>query len=96
MEQYIVYALDHTDAQAPERRLKARPLHMDKLKALKANNNLIFAGALLDNHERMIGSSVVVQFETPEELRDWLEAEPYVLMRVWDNIEVHPLKLADI
>lgn len=96
MQQYLVYALDGTDDQALERRMSARPAHFEGARKLKVNGNFIFAGALLNDQQKMIGSTMVLQFETPEELKDWMTAEPYIVNNVWKKIEVHPFKVADV
>lgn len=96
MQQYLVYALDGTDEDALERRMSARPSHFDGARKLKQNGNFIFAGALLNDQQKMIGSTMVVQFETPEELKEWMNDEPYIVNNVWKKIEVHPFKIADV
>lgn len=96
MQQYLVYAWDGTDDQALERRMNARPAHFEGARKLKKNGNFIFAGALLNDQQKMIGSTMVVQFETPEELKNWMNTEPYIINNVWKKIEVHPFKVADV
>ena len=96
MQQYLLYAWDGTDDQALERRMNARPAHFEGARKLKANGNFIFAGALLNDQQKMIGSTMVVQFATPEELKDWMSKEPYIVNNVWKKIEVHPFKVAEI
>ena len=96
MQQYLVYAWDGTDDQALERRMSARPAHFEGARKLKKNGNFIFAGALLNDQQKMIGSTMVVQFETPEELKNWMNTEPYIINNVWKKIEVHPFKVADV
>lgn len=96
MQQYLVYALDGTDDQALERRMSARPAHFEGARKLKENGNFIFAGALLNDQQKMVGSTMVVQFETPEQLKNWMNSEPYIVNNVWNKIEVHPFKVADI
>lgn len=96
MQQYLVYAWDGTDEKALERRMNARPGHFEGARKLKQNGNFIFAGALLNDQQKMIGSTMVVQFETPEELKDWMNAEPYIVNKVWEKVEVHPFKVADV
>lgn len=96
MQQYLVYAWDGTDDQALERRMNARPAHFEGARKLKENGNFIFAGALLNDQQKMIGSTMVVQFETPEELKNWMNTEPYIVNDVWEKIEVHPFKVAEV
>ena len=96
MLQYIVYAWDGTDDQALERRMNARPAHFDCALALKTGDNLVIGGAMLDDGGKMIGSMMVVQFETEGELKEWLSKEPYIRGKVWEKIDVRPFKVAKV
>jgi uncharacterized protein len=96
MQQYIIYARDGADPEAPGRRLKNRTAHFENARKMKANGNFIFGGAILDNEGKMTGSVMIVQFETTEELQRWLDSEPYIIGKVWGKFEIHPFKAADI
>jgi uncharacterized protein YciI len=96
MQQYIVFAWDGTDDKALERRMNSRPAHFECARTLKSGNNLILGGAMLDDTGKMIGSTMVVQFETEEELKDWLEREPYIKNKVWEKFEVKPFRVAAV
>ena len=95
MKQYLVNALDYTDEQALERRMQARPAHLENVKELKSKGRYFIGGALLDEHGKMIGSTMIVQFETPEALQEWLNDDPYITGQVWDRIEIKPFKVAE-
>lgn len=96
MQQYIIYAWDGTDEQAPERRMSIRPAHFDGARKLKSAGNFIIGGAILNDEEKMIGSMMVVQFETKEQLQQWLDTEPYITGKVWQKIDIRPFKVADV
>lgn len=96
MQQYIIYAWDGTDDQVLERRMQTRPLHFGKARWLKEKGHFIMGGAMLDEAGNMKGSMMVVQFDTAEQLQDWLDTEPYLLNKVWQKIEVHPFRIADV
>ena len=96
MQQYIVYAWDGTDEQALERRMNARSAHFDNSRRIKANGNFIVGGAILNDEGKMIGSTMVVQFETKEELQQWVDTEPYITGKVWKKIDIRPFKVADV
>ena len=96
MLQYIVYAWDGTDDSALERRMNARPAHFEYARKLKSENNFILGGAMLDDAGKMIGSTMVVQFESEEGLKVWLEEEPYVNGKVWEKIEIRPFRVAAV
>ena len=92
--QFLVVAHDGTDADAPARRQAARPAHIEGVKALKDAGALICGGALLDDDERMIGSALIVEFESRAEFDTWLANDPYSVEGVWRNIEVTPFRRA--
>lgn len=92
--QYLVIAYDGHDEGAPERRLAAREEHLKATARMKAEGKTLFAGALLDENEKMIGSAVVVDFPSREELDKWLETEPYMINNVWQQVEIKPYRPA--
>lgn len=94
--QFILTGYDGTDDAALERRMAAREDHLENAGKLKEAGNLIWGGAILDENGRMAGSVVVYDFETREELDRMLETEPYILGKVWKEIDVKPFKLASI
>ncbi len=96
MKQYLIYAKDYTDDKALERRMAARTAHLEGAKALKARGCFLFGGAMLDAHGTMIGSTMALQFPTEAEFDAWYAAEPYIIGKVWEKIEIHPYKLAVI
>lgn len=96
MPQYLIIAQDDTDSEAQNRRLQARPLHIETAKKLKLDGNLILGGATLNESEAMNGSVMIVAFENEVALREWLDNDPYVTQGVWKNIEVKPFKVANI
>lgn len=96
MLQYLIIARDGTDPEAMGRRLKARPSHFVTARELKDNKNFVIGGAILDDKGQMTGSMMVVQFETEDELVQWMQKEPYITGDVWQSIEVKPFKIADV
>jgi len=94
MAQFLVLAYDGTDAGAAERRKVARPGHFEGIKPMVEKGEIVFGGAILDDGGRMIGSAVFVEFPSRWELDAWLDREPYVKERVWQKIEVKPVRVA--
>ncbi len=92
--EFLVTAFDDTDAQAEQRRLAARTAHLEGANELKAAGKLIAGGAILDENNKMIGSTLYVDFESRQELNLWLQNDPYVIQGVWIDINVLPIKLA--
>ena len=96
MKQYLVTGYDYTDAEALQRRMNVRPHHLDGAKALKQSGNYILGGALLNDQGNMIGSVMVLQFETEEGLEAWEKSEPYIIQKIWESVDVKPFKVADV
>jgi uncharacterized protein YciI len=96
MNQFLIHAYDHTDTQALDRRMAARPAHLDLVKKLKETGNFVLGGAILNDYGQMIGSNLIVQFETQEEFDAYLAIEPYIHQKVWEKIEIRPFRVANV
>jgi uncharacterized protein YciI len=94
MNQYLITAYDYTDEGAFERRMAVRPHHLDGARELKANGNYILGGAMINEEGKMIGSTMVLQFISEEELMAWQQGEPYITQRVWESVDIKPFKVA--
>lgn len=94
--QFVVTAYDGCDEGALERRLAAREEHLKATARMKAEGKTILAGALLDENGKMIGSVVIVDFPSREELDKWLEVEPYMINNVWKQVDIKPYSVAKI
>lgn len=92
--QYQVTAFDGADEEAGARRLAARPAHLEEADVLKKEGKIIAGGAILDDDGNMVGSTLYVDFDTREELDDWITNDPYVKGGVWEEINVMPIRLA--
>jgi uncharacterized protein len=94
MQQYVIIAHDGKDENALDRRMSVRPFHLDGAKRLKETNNYVIGGAMLDDSGKMIGSVMVLQFETEADLKNWEATEPYIQNKVWENYEIRPFRVA--
>ena len=74
--------------------MQSREQHIINTKKMMESGNIVSAGALIED-DRMVGSSLFVDFDTDEELDLWLEDEPYVVNRVWnmDEIQIVPISI---
>lgn len=93
---YVIHAYDYTDNQAYERRLAVRHRHFDGARQLKADGHFVLGGALLDPDEKMIGSMMLLDFDSEDQLNDWLQNEVYHTGKVWERIDIKPFRQADI
>lgn len=92
--QFMVLAYDGTDPDALERRLQARPTHLTVTDKMKADGHLLYAAALLNDDEQMIGSLLILDVDSSADIEEWLENEPYVQGDVWRDITVTPCRAA--
>ncbi|MBK7749306.1 MAG: hypothetical protein IPP57_03430 [Candidatus Obscuribacter sp.] len=92
--QFVVTGYDGDDAQALERRLHKREEHLKAAEKMKAQGILLFATALLDDNEKMVGSILVVDYPSREKLDEWLKVEPYVTGKVWLKTDVRQCRVA--
>ncbi|MCR4891168.1 MAG: YciI family protein [Lachnospiraceae bacterium] len=74
-----------------DKRMEVRPRHLEGMKGL--SGHIISAGGLLDEEGKMKGSALIMDFESREELDEYLANEPYVLEKVWEKIEVEPINV---
>ncbi len=90
--QYLIIAYDNDNAL--EKRLAVREAHVEGAKKLIAEGKIINAGALIED-DQMVGSTLFVDFETEDELNEWLDNEPYVTNNVWnmEEFQIVPVKL---
>jgi uncharacterized protein len=91
--QFLVTAYDGNDEKAVERRLVARDEHLKFTESMFKEGKTLYAAALLDENEKMIGSVLFVDFPSRSELDEWLKVEPYVVGDVWRQIDVKQCKV---
>lgn len=96
MNQYLITAYDYTDEGALKRRMDVRPHHLDGARDLKSKGNFIIGGAMLNEEGKMIGSTMIVQFEDEDQLEAWKQSEPYITQKVWESVDIKPFKVADV
>jgi len=95
--QFLIMAFDGKDAEALDRRMAARPGHLEYAKAAKEEGKVIIGGAILDDDGKMIGSMLVVDYPSKEAAeKEYVANDPYFLGKVWQDIEIRPYRVADI
>ena len=81
-----------------DRRLAARPAHVERLQALQADGRLILAGPCpaIDSPDPgpagFSGSIIVAEFESLEAAESWAGADPYVAAGVYAQVTVKPFR----
>jgi len=83
-----------------EKRLAARPAHVERLKALVDEGRLVLAGPhpLIDADDPgpagFSGSLIVAEFASRELAIAWASADPYVAAGVYARVTVKPFRKA--
>jgi uncharacterized protein YciI len=95
----MLYALVGQDVpDSLDRRLAARPAHLERLQTLQNQGRLLLAGPFpaIDGNDPgpagFTGSLIVAEFDTLEDARAWADADPYVAARVFASVSVKPFR----
>lgn len=95
----MLYVISGEDvADSLEKRLAARPAHLERIKALQDEGRLLLAGPYpaIDSPDPgsagFSGSLIVAEFESLEAARSWAEADPYATTGVYANVVVRPFR----
>lgn len=84
---FLVVAHDDPASGTAEKRGKLHPDHLNNMKTLMRNGNLIDGGQLVDQG-KAIGSTFLCTFENRESLDRALAKDPFVQNGVWQRLEV--------
>lgn len=93
---YVIIGQDKANSLA--QRQVARPEHLARLEALKAEGRLLLAGPCpaIDSKDPgpagFSGSIIVAEFASLKDARDWADADPYRKAGVYEQVQVKPFK----
>ncbi len=95
----MLYAIIAQDVEnSLEKRLSARPAHVERLKKLTSDGHLILAGPhpAIDSEDPgtngFTGSLIVAEFDSLESAQKWADADPYIEAGVYEKVTVKPFK----
>ena len=95
----MLYMIQGNDApNVLDKRLAARPAHLERLQALVAAGRLVLAGPCpaIDSPDPgpagFSGSVVIAQFESLVQAQAWADADPYVAAGVYTRVQVRPFR----
>jgi uncharacterized protein YciI len=95
----VLYAFFCEDVQdSLPLRQQARPAHLARLEALKAEGRLVLAGPCpaIDSADPgeagFTGSLIVAEFDSLEAAQDWADQDPYRHAGVYARVAVKPFK----
>ncbi|UTW46060.1 YciI family protein [bacterium SCSIO 12696] len=93
------YAIISEDvANSLEKRLPARPAHIERLKELQQQGRLLVAGPnpAIDSEDPgeagFTGSLVIAEFDSLNSAQSWADNDPYVEAGVYQRVTVKPFK----
>jgi uncharacterized protein YciI len=93
------YAIVGTDVpDSLQRRLSARPAHLDRLNRLRDEGRLLLAGPFpaIDADDPgsagFTGSLIIAEFEDLAAARAWADADPYIGADVYADVSVRPFR----
>ena len=95
----MLYAIISQDvANSLEKRLSARPAHLERLQLLQQQGRLILAGPhpAIDSEDPgkdgFTGSLIVAEFDSLEHAQQWADLDPYIAAGVYEKVIVKPFK----
>jgi uncharacterized protein YciI len=95
----MLYAIISQDVEdSLEKRLQARPAHLERLNTLQNEGRLILAGPhpAIDSEDPgpagFTGSLVVAEFSSLDAAQEWADADPYMAAGVYAKVTVKPFK----
>ncbi len=93
----MLYSIVGTDVpNSLHNRMAARPEHLARLQALKAEGRLILAGPnpTIDSADPgeagFSGSIIIAEFDSLELAQQWANDDPYIKSSVYQSVEVKP------
>lgn len=93
---YVIFAQDNPNSLA--KRLSVRPQHLARLQQLQEEGRLLTAGpnpAVDDENPGdagFSGSTVIAQFNSLEDAKQWARQDPYVEAGVYAEVIIKPFK----
>ena len=95
----MLYAIISQDVEdSLEKRLQARPAHLERLNTMQNEGRLILAGPhpAIDSEDPgpagFTGSLVVAEFSSLDAAQVWADADPYIAAGVYAQVTVKPFK----
>lgn len=93
---YAIVGEDHPGSL--DKRLAARPAHLERLHALQTAGRLLVAGPCpaIDSADPgpagFTGSLIVAEFPSLADAQTWADADPYVAAGVYARVSVKPFR----
>ena len=91
---FLIVAYDGKDENALERRMSVREKHFANVMKIQEKDHVHCAGGITNEAGQLVGSMLVVSFDTREQLDEYLKTEPYVVNNVWQDIRIDTCNVA--
>ena len=95
----MLYAIISSDvANSLDKRLAARPAHIERLQQLQGEGRVVPAGPhpAIDSNDPgaagFTGSLIVAEFDSLAAAQAWADADPYVAAGVYEKVVIKPFK----
>ena len=91
---YVIHAQDREDSLVA--RKAARPAHLERVQVLMDEGRLLVAGPMpsIDSPDPgpagYSGSTIIAEFDSLEDAREWAGNDPYVEAGVYQYVDVRP------
>jgi hypothetical protein len=93
---YVIHGVDV--ANSLDKRLSVRAQHLERLQQLQQEGRVLLAGPLpaIDSEDPgpagFTGTFIVAEFESLDEAKAWIAADPYVSNGVFERVDVFPFR----
>jgi len=84
---FVIIGMDGPEGEVKRKVL--RPAHLERLKRLESEGKLVLAGPFADRS----GSLIIIEADSIEEARAFIQKDPYVEQGVFEKVEVRPFTL---
>ena len=81
---FVIIGFDGPEGEA--RRKLYRPAHLANMEPLDQAGRVVLAGPLTDK----TGSLIVIEADSLEEARKFVQEDPYTVHGVFERVEIHP------
>ena len=91
---YVIHASDVENSL--DARKAARPAHLERVQTLIEQGRLLVAGPMpnIDSPDPgpagFSGSTIIAEFDSLEDAREWADTDPYVDAGVYEYVDVRP------
>lgn len=91
---YLVIARDGSAEGTLERRREVRDQHLAEIGPLVTDGTISLGGAILDASGNPMGSAILIEADSEDDVRAILERDVYRTEGVWETFEIYPFRRA--